>query len=96
MATIAHRGVAGEAEARSGEEIDRPVPPPVDLETGRMILVTAHRRESFGAPLAEVFQALRDLVQRDSGLSVVFPVPGRPASTTSIGAPMRMTLVAPA
>jgi demethylspheroidene O-methyltransferase len=29
MATIAHRGVAGEAEARSGEEIDRPVPPPV-------------------------------------------------------------------
>lgn len=29
MATIAHRGVAGEGEARSGEEPDRPAQPPV-------------------------------------------------------------------
>jgi demethylspheroidene O-methyltransferase len=29
MATIAHRGVAGEGEARSGEEADRPAQPPV-------------------------------------------------------------------
>src|SRR6185312_6980417 len=44
---------------------NRPRPLPVEPETDRMILVTAHRRESFGAPLAEICRALRELVERD-------------------------------
>ena len=52
--------------------------PPVELETDRMILVTAHRRESFGPPLLEVCGALRDLVGHDPRLSVVFPVHPNP------------------
>ena len=68
---------------------DRPFPPPVDLETDRMVLVTAHRRESFGAPLAEVCQALRDLVARDPGLSVVFPVHPNPSVRGPVEASLR-------
>lgn len=58
---------------------DRNVSLPVERQTDRMILVTAHRRESFGKPLVEVFQALRDLVERDTSLSVIFPVHPNPS-----------------
>ncbi len=67
----------------------RPVACPVELETDRMILVTAHRRESFGEPLAEVCQALRDLVDRDPRLSVVFPVHPNPAVREAVEAHLR-------
>ncbi len=59
--------------------LERPAPLPVEPETDRMLLVTAHRRESFGAPLREVCQALRDLVERDPRLSVIFPVHPNPS-----------------
>jgi UDP-N-acetylglucosamine 2-epimerase (non-hydrolysing) len=59
--------------------LERPTPLPVEPETDRMILVTAHRRESFGAPLLEVCRALRDLVEREPRLSVVFPVHPNPS-----------------
>ena len=44
-----------------------------------MILVTAHRRESFGPPLLEICRALREVVARDPRLSVVFPVHPNPS-----------------
>jgi UDP-N-acetylglucosamine 2-epimerase (non-hydrolysing) len=56
----------------------KPVPLPVRPTTGRFLLVTAHRRENFGAPLAEIARALLDLVERDPGLSVVFTVHPNP------------------
>jgi len=40
----------------------------------RIVLVTAHRRESFGAPLIELCQALRDLVERNTDVELVYPV----------------------
>jgi UDP-N-acetylglucosamine 2-epimerase (non-hydrolysing) len=41
----------------------------------RLILVTAHRRESFGRPLEEVCRALGDLAQRYVGqVQIVYPV----------------------
>jgi UDP-N-acetylglucosamine 2-epimerase (non-hydrolysing) len=40
----------------------------------RTLLVTSHRRESFGAPLKQVCHALRDLLQRREELQLVFPV----------------------
>jgi UDP-N-acetylglucosamine 2-epimerase (non-hydrolysing) len=46
---------------------------------GRVVLVTAHRRESFGAPLEEICRALRDLMQAHPDLTVVFPVHRNPA-----------------
>lgn len=48
---------------------------------GTLALLTAHRRESFGAPLEEVFQAVRTLVERHPGLQVAFPVHPNPMVT---------------
>jgi UDP-N-acetylglucosamine 2-epimerase len=44
-------------------------------ETGRrLLLVTAHRRESFGEPMRELSLALLDIVQRNRDVEVVYPV----------------------
>lgn len=40
----------------------------------RMILVTAHRRENFGAPFVEMCEALRALVERNPDVELVYPV----------------------
>jgi UDP-N-acetylglucosamine 2-epimerase (non-hydrolysing) len=40
----------------------------------RIILVTAHRRESFGAPLERICTALRSLATSDPSLEIVYPV----------------------
>jgi UDP-N-acetylglucosamine 2-epimerase (non-hydrolysing) len=40
----------------------------------RLVLVTAHRRESFGAPLREAFQALRALADANHDIEVLYPV----------------------
>jgi UDP-N-acetylglucosamine 2-epimerase (non-hydrolysing) len=53
---------------------------PVDLDLGfslagkRLILVTAHRRESFGAPFESLCLALRDIADRNAGVEIVYPV----------------------
>lgn len=44
----------------------------------RLVLLTAHRRESFGAPLREVFAAVRELVDRFEDVQVVYPVHPNP------------------
>jgi UDP-N-acetylglucosamine 2-epimerase (non-hydrolysing) len=56
----------------------RPIPLPVQPATNRYLLVTAHRRENFGEPLAEICRALLDLVGRDPELSIVFTVHPNP------------------
>ena len=71
--------------------LERPAPePPPGLEslaTDRpMVLVTAHRRESFGKPLDDVCQALAELAGRSngSGVSVVYPVHPNPNVRASV------------
>jgi UDP-N-acetylglucosamine 2-epimerase (non-hydrolysing) len=45
----------------------------------RLILVTAHRRENFGAPLEEVCLALREIAERYAGsVRIVYPVHRNP------------------
>jgi UDP-N-acetylglucosamine 2-epimerase (non-hydrolysing) len=44
----------------------------------RLILVTAHRRENFGAPLREICQALLDLLEQHDDLHVLYPVHPNP------------------
>jgi UDP-N-acetylglucosamine 2-epimerase (non-hydrolysing) len=44
----------------------------------RLVLLTAHRRESFGAPLAEVFGAVRRLADARDDILVVYPVHPNP------------------
>lgn len=40
----------------------------------RLVLVTAHRRESFGRPLEDICRALRQLVERHPDIEIVYPV----------------------
>lgn len=42
------------------------------------VLITAHRRENFGRPLEEVFQALRDVARRRPHLHFIYPVHPNP------------------
>lgn len=62
--------------------------PPVDpvfatlepeLDAGaRLVLVTVHRRESWGAPLADVLSAVRSLVERHPDIRVLLPAHPNP------------------
>jgi UDP-N-acetylglucosamine 2-epimerase (non-hydrolysing) len=47
-------------------------------ETARLVLLTAHRRESFGAPLREAFVAVRDLADQFDDVHVLYPVHPNP------------------
>ena len=53
-----------------GTEID----PVVDPSGRRMILVTAHRRESFGSPFESICRAIRALAERNDDIELVYPV----------------------
>lgn len=44
----------------------------------RLLLVTAHRRESFGAPFEAMCEAMRALVERNRDLEIVYPVHPNP------------------
>ena len=44
----------------------------------RLVLLTAHRRESFGAPLEGVFGAVADLADRFADIEIVYPVHPNP------------------
>ncbi|TMQ62613.1 MAG: UDP-N-acetylglucosamine 2-epimerase (non-hydrolyzing) [Candidatus Eisenbacteria bacterium] len=54
----------------------------------RIVLVTAHRRENFGAPLLEVIGALRDLASRFADVDIVYPVHRNP----NVDRPVRQAL----
>ncbi|TAJ10985.1 MAG: UDP-N-acetylglucosamine 2-epimerase (non-hydrolyzing) [Nitrospirae bacterium] len=49
-----------------------------DPGAGRIILVTCHRRESFGKPLVNVCTALRSLAERNPEVEIVYPVHRNP------------------
>ena len=40
----------------------------------RLLLVTAHRRENFGAPFVSICQGLRQLVERNADVALIYPV----------------------
>jgi UDP-N-acetylglucosamine 2-epimerase (non-hydrolysing) len=52
---------------------DQPLPKGVP-DDGRLILVTSHRRESWGAELESICDAIIDIVQRFDDVRVVYPV----------------------
>ena len=44
----------------------------------RLLLITAHRRESFGAPFRDMCRAIRDTVAANPGIEAVYPVHPNP------------------
>lgn len=57
---------------------DRQVPSVHADDTGRTILVTAHRRENFGQPLLNICGAIKDLLAEFPDVDVLWPVHPNP------------------
>ncbi len=56
---------------------------------GRMILVTAHRRESFGTPFLEMCGALRELADSHPDTGIIYPVHPNPNVRQAVEAVLR-------
>jgi UDP-N-acetylglucosamine 2-epimerase (non-hydrolysing) len=54
------------------------LPPPTDFPKLRTILLTAHRRENFGAPLKDAFTAIRAFVDLTPDVALYFPLHPNP------------------
>jgi UDP-N-acetylglucosamine 2-epimerase (non-hydrolysing) len=55
--------------------MEHPFPlPDLDLAGKRMVLITVHRRESFGEPMERIFLAIREIAQTYPDVEVVYPV----------------------
>ncbi|SDI44514.1 non-hydrolyzing UDP-N-acetylglucosamine 2-epimerase [Aneurinibacillus migulanus] len=65
----------------------------------KLILVTAHRRENLGEPMARMFRAIRRLVDKHEDIAVVYPVHLNPAvqeaAATYLGEHSRIQLIPP-
>ncbi|WP_218029546.1 MULTISPECIES: non-hydrolyzing UDP-N-acetylglucosamine 2-epimerase [Aneurinibacillus] len=65
----------------------------------KLILVTAHRRENLGEPMARMFRAIRRLVDKHEDIAVVYPVHLNPvvqeAANKYLGEHGRIQLIAP-
>ncbi|GHD67434.1 non-hydrolyzing UDP-N-acetylglucosamine 2-epimerase [Jeongeupia chitinilytica] len=65
----------------------------------RLVLVTSHRRENFGAPFREICQAVRALVENNSDIEVLYPVHPNPnvreVAYELLGGVERVTLCEP-
>ncbi|MCW5892866.1 MAG: UDP-N-acetylglucosamine 2-epimerase (non-hydrolyzing) [bacterium] len=65
----------------------------------RLLLMTAHRRENFGAPMEAVFAAVRELADHFTDLAVLYPVHPNPnvkePAERILGGHPRIRLVAP-
>jgi len=58
---------------------DRRLPAGLDPGAARLVLVTAHRRESFGQPFRDLCLALRDIAERFDDVCLIYPVHLNPA-----------------
>lgn len=66
----------------------RTSPPPVELNGKRLILVTAHRRESFGEGFERICHALLRIAQRED-VQVVYPVHPNPNVRAAVDRTLR-------
>lgn len=62
--------------------------PKLPLRGKRIVLVTAHRRENFGAPLEEILLALLELAEKYPDIDIVYPVHRNP----NVNGPVRAAL----
>lgn len=46
----------------------------IDFKNKKVILLTAHRRENLGEPMENIFSAIKEIVETNSEVEVVFPV----------------------
>jgi UDP-N-acetylglucosamine 2-epimerase (non-hydrolysing) len=81
------------------ETIDHPLPAGVPDDDSPLVLVTSHRRESWGIELENICQAILTLVQEFSHIRVIYPVHLNPnvrdTVETLLGNRDRIHLIAP-
>lgn len=65
-------GIAAREYSFSDERISRA------LESGRMVLLTAHRRENWGEPLKNICRAIREIANRHTDVTFIFPMHKNP------------------
>lgn len=98
--------VTGNPVVDSLEALLHGAPPSAPIEelvtrtTGsRLIVLTTHRRESFGEVMAENLRVLRRFVERHADMALVFPVHPNPAvsrtATALLGGHPRIHLISP-
>lgn len=46
----------------------------IDYENKKVILLTAHRRENLGKPMENIFTAIKEVVNKNEDVEVVFPI----------------------
>lgn len=66
------------ATVRDSFVFNNPVLDSIDYLNHRVLVVTTHRRENLGEPMANVYRALRDVVEGYNDVEVVFPVHKNP------------------
>lgn len=81
------------------DAIDRPLPAGVPDDNSAMVLVTSHRRESWGIELENICNAILDLVERFPHIRVIYPVHLNPNVRSTVEALLgnrnRVHLIAP-
>ncbi len=77
---------------------NKPLPANIPADK-RMILMTLHRRESFGQPIQDIFAAIKALVEKFSDIQFVYPVHPNPnvhdTALTMLGNVSGVTLIEP-
>ena len=63
------------------ERASRPRDLPAGVENKKLILLTAHRRENFGEPLREIFDAVKQFATSHPEFHIVYPVHPNPNVT---------------
>lgn len=50
----------------------------IDFDENKVILLTAHRRENWGEPMKDIFQAVKDVILNNDEVKVIFPMHRNP------------------
>jgi UDP-N-acetylglucosamine 2-epimerase (non-hydrolysing) len=78
---------------------DQPLPAGVPDDGSRLLLITSHRRESWGTELENICDAIRDLVTRFADVRAIYPVHMNPnvrqTVTARLGSLDRVHLIEP-
>lgn len=50
----------------------------IDFDNKKVVLLTAHRRENWGEPMENIFAAIKELVEKNDNVQVIFPMHRNP------------------
>jgi UDP-N-acetylglucosamine 2-epimerase (non-hydrolysing) len=59
---------------KPGYQFETPLLNQIDYDRQKVMLMTAHRRENLGEPMADIFKAIRDIVDAYPEASLIFPM----------------------